>query len=343
MKHKILEEFGIKREEMSLKYIEINIDTSPAGVEAVITALMNMGINDTVVEDPRDIAEIMDKKHAYDWDYVDEEVVKCMNKNPKVTVYLEDSEENRNKAAETKAAMQRLKTRLLEGDFGSCIDFGTLKVTYKIEDDTEWKDRWKEYFKPCKISERIVVKPTWEEFDNKDHSLIIEIDPGMAFGTGTHETTSMCVKLMEKYLKPGDKLLDVGCGSGILSIAGALFGASDVLGIDIDPEAVEVADENISLNRVSGTVKVMYGDLTKGVNYKADMVAANLMADLLIILAKDVSDHMNPGGIFISSGILAEKKGIVAAGFRKSGFEVIEITEEGGWCAIAAKVITEDI
>ncbi|MDD6042680.1 MAG: 50S ribosomal protein L11 methyltransferase, partial [Eubacteriaceae bacterium] len=155
---------------------------------------------------------------------------------------------------------------------------------------------------------------------------------------GTHETTSLCVKMLEKYQKAGDKVLDVGCGSGILSIAAALLGAKDVLGIDIDPVAVEVAEENIQLNKADNVARAQYGDLTKGVDYKAQVVVANLMADLVMMLADDVSKHMEEKGFFISSGILVEKRNTVSEHLVKLGFDIVEIVEDGGWCAIVATI-----
>ncbi|MEE0741630.1 MAG: 50S ribosomal protein L11 methyltransferase [Emergencia sp.] len=320
-----------------MKYLEIVIETSSEGIEAVVGELMNLGITDTVVEDPRDIEDLMDKKQTYDWDYLDDEIIKKMEDCPKVTVYLEDTEENRTLAARIKPAMDGLKAKAAAGEFGEEADFGSLAVTGKDEDDTQWKDKWKEYFKPALISDSIVVKPTWESYENRDGKRVIEIDPGMAFGTGTHETTSLCVKMLEKYQEEGHKVLDVGCGSGILSIAAAMLGAEDVLGVDIDPVAVEVAEENIGLNHVEKTARAQYGDLTKGVDYKADIVVANLMADLVMMLAEDAAKHMTDDGFFISSGILVEKEALVAEHLENRGYQIVEIKEDGGWCCIVAK------
>lgn len=320
-----------------MKYIEINIETTSAGIEPVVTELLNIGITDTVVEDPRDVEDLMNKKQTYDWDYLDDEVIEKLHDSPKVIVYLEDSEENRRLIPEVEKVMASLASKADAGEFGEGMDFGSLEVTSKMDDDSEWKDKWKEYFKPSRISKSIVVKPTWEEYDNKEGYSVIEIDPGMAFGTGTHETTSLCVKMLEEYQKKGDKVLDVGCGSGILSIAAALLGAEDVLGVDIDPVAVEVAAENIALNNVGHVARAAYGDLTKGVDYKANVVVANLMADLVMMLAEDVAAHMLPDAYFISSGILVEKEILVCDHLRAQGFAIMEVREDGGWCCIVAK------
>jgi len=188
------------------------------------------------------------------------------------------------------------------------------------------------------VTDKIVIKPSWEEYEKeKQDDLIIEIDPGMAFGTGTHATTSLCLKLIEKYLKKGDFVLDVGCGSGILSIASSLLGAEKTLGVDIDPIAVAISRENVELNKLSETVEIIEGDLAKGVFFKADIIAANLMADLVIMLTEDVAKHLKDNGIYISSGILLEKQFAVAEKIRSCHFEIIEILEQDDWCAIAAR------
>lgn len=321
-----------------MKYIQADIHVNREGIEPVVTALLEIGITDTVIEDPADIADLLEKKNDYDWDYIDESVLELENEEPKVTVFVEESDEGRAKLEEIKAAVAELKSRQEAGEFGEGADLGKLTVTASVEDDSRWKDNWKEYFKPAKVGRTIVVKPTWEEYEAKEGEKIIEIDPGMAFGTGTHETTSLCIRLMEDYVKPGMKILDVGCGSGILSITGALLGASEVLGVEIDPVAVEIAQENIELNHIGNVAKAQYGDLTKGIDFKADVIVANLMADLVMMLSADVAKHLLPGGIYISSGILTEKEVLVADTMRELGFKIMEVKEDGMWCAIVAKL-----
>jgi ribosomal protein L11 methyltransferase len=321
-----------------MNYIETKIYTSKFGIEQVLNMLSALGIDDAVIQDPLDVEELMDKKNSYDWDYVDSSVMEQANEEPTVIIYMEDSEEGRIQVQKVKLEAMKLKSREMEGEF----EFGSLGRMYvedKVESDSEWKDNWKEYFKPSKITDRIVVKPTWEQYEKQsENELIIEIDPGMAFGTGTHETTTLCVKLLEKYTEARDAVLDVGCGSGILSIAAGLLGIKNILGIDIDPIAVEVSKENVELNKLDHVVTIQYGDLTKGINFKADVVVANLMADLVMMLSEDVAKHLKGKGIFISSGILIEKQTLVSEQIKKNGFEIIEVLEEGEWCAIAARL-----
>jgi len=321
-----------------LKYIEIKIETTEMGIEPVVAGLLARGIENTEVSDPRDIEEIMEHKESYEWDYINDDVVKQMERKPLVTVYLEDDENATGIINDIRSAMSELKEAAARGDYGQGVDFGRLELLTYTADDSAWKDKWKEYFKPFRVSDRIVIKPTWEEYDAKDGDLILEIDPGMAFGTGTHETTSMCIEMIEKYLKPGDSVLDAGCGSGILSIAAALLGAQKVLGVDIDETAVEVARENIEKNGVADVADARYGDLTRGVDFRGDLVVANLMAELICLLSPDVPAHLSDGGIFISSGILTEKEEMVTADLKKAGFGIKEINRKGEWCCIVAEI-----
>ncbi|WP_312095304.1 50S ribosomal protein L11 methyltransferase [Aminipila sp.] len=322
-----------------MNYIETKIYTSSFGIEHTLNMLSEMGIEDAVIEDPSDIEDLMDKKNSYDWDYVDASVIEQVNEEPAVILYMEDSQEGQNKVQAVQEAVSRLRERMAQGEFGHGASFGRMEVEARLVKDEDWKDNWKEFFKPTKITDRIVVKPTWETYEKKSQEeLIIEIDPGMAFGTGTHETTTLCIKLLEKYTEKKDAVLDVGCGSGILSIAAALLGIRNILGVDIDPIAVEVSKENVQLNGFSDVVRIQYGDLTKGIDYKADVVVANLMADLVMMLSCDVARHLTGKGIFISSGILIEKQQQVMEAIRKNGFEIEEVLEQGEWCAIAARL-----
>ena len=333
-----------------MKYIELKIHASRQGIEAVLPLLMGYGIESVSVDDPADLDTIKDKENPYEWDYIDESLNRHPDREPVLSVWLDDTDENREIVQNIKIDILKLKAEEQYLTFGPDADFGRLYVESETVDDEAWKDKWKEYFKPAKITDRIVVKPTWEDYDAKAGELVLEIDPGTAFGTGTHETTSLCMKLLEKYAAccggaadgdgaagGGVRVIDVGCGSGILSVAAALLGCKYVLGTEIDSEAVQIARENVELNGVASQVKVLEADLLKGIPYKADMIVANLMHNLVMQLAPDAYTHLDAGGVFISSGILFEKRDQVAAAVEAAGFEILEIPEDGEWCAIAAQ------
>ena len=320
-----------------MKYIEVKIYTSHQGIEPLTAMLMKKGITGAVVKDPADIGSILDKEKEYEWDYIDESLLENRDQEPVVSVYFEDSEEGREKVQDLKLSIMMLKSKEMEGVFGWDANLGRLYAEDILVDDAEWKDKWKEYFKPARITQKLVVKPTWEDYEATAGDLVIEMDPEMAFGTGSHETTVLCLALMEGYLKEGQTVLDIGCGSGILSIAAALLGSRKVLGVEIDPVAAATAEANVRANGVEDRVTIMIGDLTENVDQKSDLIAANLMAPLVIRLANRAAECLNDGGVFISSGILQEKSKEVQAALCRSGFKVLEIQEKGEWCAIAAQ------
>ena len=319
---------------MDMKYTEISIGLDREWIEPALAALDMMGIDDAEVRDPHDALEIMEDKETYEWDYVDEKVSQDIGKQPEIHIYREGDDEEF--ACSVEDVMRRLEEDASAGMYGESA-VCSISVTSSVKDDSLWKDKWKEYFKPAHITDRIVVKPTWEEYEPSPDEMVIQIDPGMAFGTGTHETTSMCIKAMERYIKPGMKVLDAGCGSGILSIAAAKLGASEILGVDIDEEAVRVSEENFELNGTSDTCRAEYGDVTKGTGFTADLVAANLMAELLCMISQGIANHLEKGGLFISSGILDEKEDMVKDAYRAAGFAVTDVMHDGEWCCLIAE------
>ena len=322
-----------------MKYIEITIQTESKWVEPVLACLSMAGIDDAEVRDPRDAEEIMADKETYEWDYVDAKVSENLGRKPEIHIYRDSVSEAEDEALlnSIRSAVGKLKDDICSGLYGEQKDPGEMPVSSEIKDDSIWKDKWKEYFKPSHVSDSIVVKPTWEEYDPDDGEIVIEIDPGMAFGTGTHETTSMCIRALEKYVKDGMLVLDAGCGSGILSIAAAKLGAEEVLGVDIDEEAVRVSRENFELNGTENICRAEYGDVTKGLGFSADLVAANLMAELLCMISKGVASHLHKGGIFISSGILNEKEDMVKQSYGDAGFDITDVMHDGEWCCVIAE------
>ncbi len=298
-----------------MKYQEVRLHTSVDELDALILFLEGMGITGLVVNDPRELTELMEHKEAYHWDYIDESVIRELSVDPSITFY---------------AAEGSITPSLLE-------DLEPFGIQVRTVDDEDWLHRWKDYFAPAPITGRFVVRPAWCDYDAAPGEYVIDMDPGMAFGTGTHATTRLCLMLMEKYLVPGARVLDIGTGTGILAIAAAMLGSDEVLALDIDPQAVDVARDNVLKNAVESRVRVDEADLTKGIDFRADIVVGNLMADLVIRLSRQVREHLTPKGVFISSGIIEGKEGAVREILESLGFQILDAFHEGEWWAIAAK------
>lgn len=203
--------------------------------------------------------------------------------------------------------------------------------------EQQWANNWKQFFKSTEIGERLVICPSWEDYENSKDKTLLRIDPGAAFGTGTHATTRMCLSLLQNYIHGGEKVLDIGCGSGIIGIAAALLGAEQVVGVDIDPVAVKVAKENAVINQVERKTDFFQGDLTEQVTKKFDVVCANIVADVIISLSKTVGKYLVDGGIFICSGIIDIRKDEVIGALSENGFTTLLAPEIDNWCAYAVK------
>lgn len=312
-----------------MNWIEVTIKTTTEAVEAITNILDNERTGGVVIEDPKDF--LFQKKNELDWDYVEEEV---FNKSGQDGVLIKTYiSEERN----VMEVIENIKQKVLGlKEFGIDIGEGSVSLGQVREED--WANEWKKYYKPTKVGQKIVVKPTWEEYEEQDGDLIIELDPGMAFGTGTHETTSMCIRELEKYVDETKRVFDIGCGSGILAIAAAKLGAKEVVAGDLDEVAVKVSKENCEENNVSDKVIVKHGSLFEVVEGKADVIVANIIADIIKILAKDVSKFLTEDGVFISSGIILAKIDEVVDALEQNGFEIVEIIKLGEWSAIVSKL-----
>ena len=227
----------------------------------------------------------------------------------------------------------RVKTRIrdLRG-FG--LDPSPGKMILRHVEESDWAEAWKKFFKPIVIG-NIVVKPSWEEFERtSSEQIMLELDPGMAFGTGSHATTQLCLELLQRYVRPGDRVLDIGTGSGILSIAAAMLGASRVVGLDVDQLAVSVARENIRRNGVADRVSVYRGDSLESLRFRPNVVVANILANTVIAFAPAVAEILAEGGIYITSGIVNERKCEVAESLQRTGLNVVETLSQGEWTAV---------
>ena len=318
-----------------MKYTELIIKAPRNASELVQAVLLEAGFDSMQIDDPMDAVDIAEHQDLYKYDYINEEISRAAEEAEAgagaitITLYFEDDEEGYSRLAEA----QKLLSQMPEVSF----------TADETGDDSEWLYKWQEHFKPSKVGERIVVKPGWEDYEAADGELVIEMDPGMAFGSGLHETTSMCIKALEKDLggaydpsRYPIKVLDVGTGTGILAMAAVLLGADEALGIDIDDEAVRVSNENIVKNGLEGRISIRHGNLMDGINYDPDIIVANLMADLVVMLSPAAAAQLRPGGVYITSGILDIKEDIVKKAIEDVGFDIIEVLADGEWRAITA-------
>ena len=312
-----------------MDWLEVTVRTNTAGADLISELLISAGAKGTSIEDRFDA--FSEPTDATQWDLIDPSVIEKMDEDTLVHAYFPAETTSRETIESLRARLAALTPEWLGFDAGK----RALEIANVREED--WAENWKKYYKPFRVGRHLVVRPVWEKYEPQAGDKIISIDPGMAFGNGTHETTSMCLGLVEDYIKPGDMVLDVGTGSGILAIASVLMGAQSALGIDLDPVAVRVANENIERNGLSGRVHAQVGDLVKGIDTQADVVFANIIADAVILLSRAVRAHMKPGGVFICSGIILEREQDVLDALAEVGFTVDRIEHRGEWSAIAAR------
>ena len=213
------------------------------------------------------------------------------------------------------------------------------RIFYREIDEEDWAQSWKAFFFPQRITDRVVIKPTWRKVETRPDDIIIEIDPGMAFGTGIHPTTSTCIEMLQAVLNSGDRLLDVGTGSGILMIAGAKLGASRIFGIDVDEVAVGIAKKNLLLNQIDPECfTVKSGHLVDGVNGRLDLVTANILSEVILVLLEDVHKVLKKGGVLIASGIIEKNSNAVVDKMISRGFDILEVKIKEGWVTIAGRL-----
>ena len=312
-----------------MNWIEAAVHTTTAGADIVSELLMNAGATGTSIEDRTDVLNA--QKPEGMWDMLDEHILDAMPEDVLVKAYFEEGAST----PETLAFVRARLSELSHMDLG--FDLGSLEFTRETVHEQDWAENWKRYYKPFRAGERIVVKPSWEPYEPFPEDLVIEMDPGMAFGTGTHETTYMCLQMLERYVRPGSACIDVGTGTGILAIAAAKLGAQDVLAIDLDEQAVAVAKENIQKNGMEQVVHAQAGDLLKDSVGKADVIVANIIADVICALCGPAKAHICPGGAFICSGIIREREEDVLRALRQAGYAVDCRIARGEWVCLSAK------
>ncbi|WP_422486312.1 50S ribosomal protein L11 methyltransferase [Gudongella sp. DL1XJH-153] len=305
-----------------MNWLEVIIKTSPENEDIVSSILYDNGATGLTIEDPNDIVELDKIEDA--WDFIEPDLFKTGDDEIIIKAYYSEAED-------LNQIMEDITEKITKGGFGEIL---TSKV-----DETDWAENWKIHYKTTKIGDNIVIKPSWEEYQPEPDDIVIELDPGMAFGTGSHETTVMCAKALEKYVNQNTTVFDVGCGSGILGIIAAKLGAGRVLAIDLDPMCVKVTKENAIINQVDESIQVEQGNLLHMVEEKADVIVANIIAEVIVNIIPGLKNHLEKDGIFIASGVIESKAYKVKSALEENGYEIIQTELMNGWTAITSKMV----
>lgn len=321
-----------------MNWIKVSVFTTSQGIEPVSGRLYQLGISGIEIEDEQDFKDFLENNRQY-WDYVDEELVHKMEGETKVIAYVSDDTAGRELLFSIKSTLAELKS-LDEND-----EFGRLETEIDNMTEQDWANNWRQYFHPMEIGEKVMIKPEWEELSEPTDRIVFNIEPGMSFGTGSHYTTQLCIEALERYIKPGVKMLDLGCGSGILSIISLLLGADMAAAVDIDPNAVDTAYQNAYRNNIDKSrYKVLSGNVMTDSDIQAEIaenkyevVAANIVADVIIGLAPKAKEYMADGGVFITSGIIVDRLQDVKNALLENGFKIEEINQRKDWVSIVCR------
>lgn len=309
-----------------MDWIEIKMEVEDReAVEGISNMLAEMGTGGVMIEDPKAIADYAESGLWDAHEFTDELM---QRKDVYIKSYLPQDENLMNRIEQIIIELNEIEIRM---------NMGPTRVTHKPVQEEDWANAWKVYFKPERIGKKTVIKPTWETYEKQEGDLVIEIDPGMAFGTGNHATTALCIQMLEEYVQPGMDVIDVGTGSGILAIQAALLGTGSVQAMDFDTVAVAAATENVALNKLEEKVSVCQSDLLAQAKGQADLLVANIIADIIIRLTPSTKEYLKGAKTFISSGIIDTRKDDVLAALQENGFHIIEVRESKGWVAIAAR------
>lgn len=310
-----------------MNYLEVTVRTTEEIYETIANLIWELGAGGVVIEDPRVIQRHIENSDWDAWEFPEELLEQ---EDIIVKGYFPVDAD----LVKTMASFQE-NVEKIKGHFAG----GKIEVTETEVAAENWATSWKAFYKTERIGERVVIKPSWEEYNSRPEEVVVELDPGMAFGTGNHPTTAMCIRALESTVFPGCLVLDVGTGSGVLAVTAAKLGAGQITAVDYDPVSIDAARENIRLNGVADRVNVIQSDLLTGIENKADVVVANIIAKVIIRLIPQAADLTKPNGWFISSGIIQDRLTDVLEALKQSPFRVEKIIEEGEWAAVIARRI----
>lgn len=310
-----------------MNWIEISIFTTTQAIEIISGILIQNKIGGLVVEDSNDFKDFLNDTTIH-WDYVDEDLMKLENSETCIKFYVPENMQGQETLKAIKFNLDIIKKQNLD------IDFGSLKINNNFVNEQDWETAWKKYYHITKVGENIIICPCWKNYDKKKNEIVLKLDPGMAFGTGTHETTRLCMELLEQIVTQDTSVLDIGTGSGILAITSLLLKAEKVVAVDIDENSVKIANDNAILNNVDKQLNLLCGDLTEKVAGKYDIICANIVADVIIRLCDNIKNFMHNQTILLVSGIIDDREQDVRQAIDKCGLKVTKTLRDNGWVAM---------
>lgn len=313
-----------------MEFIAIAVETTHAGIEPVTGRLYTLGITGVEIADRADFDEFA-AENGQSWGLIDKSIELALPENAVVKAYVADNASGRETLALIRKSLEELAA--LDGEHA----FGSLKVTVSGTSEEDWADGWKKYYKPTRIGRHVVIVPEWEDYAAAGDDIVVKMNPGAAFGTGTHESTRLCAEYIEEFVTKNTRLLDIGTGSGILAVTALKLGARSALGIDIDELAAKVAGENAALNGVEDRLTARQGNLAENVYGTFSLITANIVADVIMALAPDVPDHLSPGGIFVASGIINDREQEVRGRLAECGLRVFNSKSQKNWVSLACR------
>lgn len=313
-----------------MNWNQVTIFTSQQGMEIVAARLDGLGIDQVEMVESAEMIQALLEETRLDWDDVEPEVLQRAGGRCAVRFYLCCDEAGRDKLSEVSASMLALQGM----DLG--VPLGALEIETQTVLEEDWANAWRKYYVPFPVGHRLWVKPIWEEGQAPEGRILIQMEPGMAFGTGSHETTSLCMELLEGSVKPGMRVYDIGCGTGILAITALKLGAASALAVDRDPNCITASRNNAAMNDVGEELEIRLGDLMQGIDQPADLIVANIFAEIVVLMVDDAYRRLTEGGVLIVSGIIAPKEGLVRDKLEESGFAVETVLHKADWVAIRA-------
>ena len=322
-----------------MEWLEVSIQTTSPAIGLLAARLTAIGYDSFIVDDTEDFQSFLEDNTQY-WDYVDEDLANHMAAVSQIRLYIENNAQAPQRIDELKNDLMRFR------DQNPNRELGSLELSLASLQDEDWENNWKQYYQPIPIGRRLLIVPEWLRPENPEQRIPVVLDPGMIFGTGAHASTQMCLRALESQIRGGERVVDLGSGSGILSIAALLLGADTATGVDIDPKAEDIARENAGLNgltspRFTAVTGNVIGDeaMMKQLSREPyDVVLANIVADVIIPLAAVVPNFLKPDGVFICSGILNTRLSEVAEALDAAGLTITAQEEENDWCCLSAKL-----